>query len=221
MIYIYPNILKILSFHHTQTKISHEIRCHNVVCGVFIRWKQFPVLKLLRTLTMKGCSEFLNLSSCGWFCVWFLFSHHGVFHSLTQVFCFRIKPTCSYIILSCLFKISVFMCTNYKLISAKPLTAFQGNTSPRLSCELCLLSPFLKSMQELSYFSMSYRTLQLSNWKSGFSWEKTMNLTSLLCLLRSFLSQLCNFSVQECAHTIHNTYKVGSTVPCSCLTLGI
>lgn len=23
------------------------------------------VLKLLRTLTMKGCSEFLNLSSCG------------------------------------------------------------------------------------------------------------------------------------------------------------
>lgn len=40
-----------------------------------------------------------------------------------------------------------------------------------------------------------------------------MNLTSLLCLLRSFLSQLCNFSIQECAHIIHNTYKVGSTVP--------
>lgn len=108
--------------------------------GFLIRWKQFPDLKLLRTLTMKGCSEFLNLFSCGWFCVWFSFSQHGVFHSLTQVFCFRIKPTCSYIILSCLFKISVFMCINYKLTSAKSLTAFQGNTNPQ--SELWIMHSF-------------------------------------------------------------------------------
>lgn len=133
MIYIYPSLLKILSFHHTQTKISHEICCLNVVCGVFIRRKQFPDLKLLRTLTMKGCSEFLNLFSCGWFCVWFSFSQHGVFHNLTQVFCFRIKPTC-------LFKIFVFMCINYKLTSAKLLTAFQGNTNPQ--SELWIMPSF-------------------------------------------------------------------------------